>query len=345
MKTHRSTILVILCLTALVFFPACLEIVTTSQMNSDGSVDRTITFEDDSASVYRGNFPIPLDSQWQRSIQKLDVNKFRLTATRHFRDANEMNEALKGIYGKTLQFQFTVERSFRWFVTKYRYTETNLKYVQYDSVPLTDFVTQSEIDKWQQYEIQKKPFATRGDSLSLMSAGPREEEWEERNVFEAVFPAFLGGVQRLQNPSLKASDVVGQKDTLFSRTKDFVRGNLDTLPFIFARVLKNPAVHSAWKANIQEISEIKRKATLKFGGSYVTNVVMPGLITGSNAPTIEGNKATWRDYSDYARLVGYTMWVESEQMNTWAVVLTSALVVGLAILLIASSLKRRRLLY
>ncbi len=343
MNNYKGTFVYTICLLGLTLFPACLEVTTTSQVNTDGTILRTITFDDDSASIYRGRFPIPIDSTWQQTIQKIDEKTFRLSASKLFHDVDGMNIALKGTMGKTLQFQFALDRSFQWFFTKYRFEERNLKYFQFDSIPMADFLSKEEIEGWRIHEIEKKPFASKGDSLALMSAGPRFEEWGRRNVFEPVFSAFMGGVRMLNDPRLTDSMVLKHKDSLYVHSADFVTGKIDTLPFIFARILKTPLARKAWNANAQQINELKEKITLDFGGKYVTNVVMPGLITASNAETIEGNRATWRDFKDYAKYLGFTMWIESKQVNWWAVILTGAVVVLLAVLLAVSALRRRRL--
>ncbi|HTP13155.1 MAG TPA: hypothetical protein VMM37_05975, partial [Bacteroidota bacterium] len=121
-------------------------------------------------------------------------------------------------------------------------------------------------------------------------------------------------------------------------------GNVDTLELIFAKTLRRPSARKAWQLKAAAFKDIKQKRNLNLvSGKLVSNVIMPGLITGSNAQTIEGNKATWRDYKDFARILGYTMWVESRQVNWWAVILTGVIVFLLAALLIASALKRRRI--
>ncbi len=345
MNTTSRTLLTATCLLSLAVFPACLDIETTSQVNADGSILRTITFEDDSAAIHRGIFPIPMDSGWQKSVRKIDKDKWKLTASRLFHDVDQMNRALKGTFGKTLQSGFTLDRSFQWFFTTYRFTETSLKYIQYDSIPLTDFVSPSEIEAWKRHEIEKVPYATKGDSLAIVSAGKRGEEWDARNVFEPVFATFLDGVRELNNPKLTPSVVAAQKDTLYEvSVKSLELGNIDTLRLIFSKTLKNSLVSQAWRLRTGVFREIKAKRELNFvSGVMVSNVIMPGLITGSNAQSIEGNKATWRDYKDYARMLGYTMWVESRQVNWWAVILTGAIVVVLGALLTVSALKRRRL--
>ncbi|HTP14098.1 MAG TPA: hypothetical protein VMM37_10730, partial [Bacteroidota bacterium] len=215
MKISSKTISLTVCLLGLLMFPACLDIETTSRVNPDGSVLRTITFTDDSAGTYRGDFPIPLDSTWRQTTEKVGEDKFTVTASRLFRDVDEMNRTLKGTFGKTLQSEFALERTFQWFFTSYRFTERSLKYVQYDSIPLTDFVSAAEVESWERHEVEKKPFSTKGDSLAMMSAEKRGVEWEIRNVFEPIFATFLEGVGAVRDPRLNRSFVESQKDTLY----------------------------------------------------------------------------------------------------------------------------------
>jgi len=329
----------------------CLDITTTSRINNDGSMLRTITFSGDSSEVYGGKFPIQLDSSWSKTIEKLKAKdkQYMMTASRLFRDAGEMNNVLKGTFGKTLQFKFELEKSFRWFFTAYRYRETTLPYEQFRSIPITEFLSRDEI-RWSTSKLLDKGDSsdvpiTRGDSLAFESISPRIKEYEWRNLFEPVFAAFLEGVKSLNNPSFTAATVQPFKDSLYKSSKKALeKGNIDTLRFIFTRVLKTPLVQTAWSASEPGFSEIDRRLEFEHranSNTYVTTVVMPGLITGSNATRIEGNTATWRDFKEHAHYLGITMEVESRQVNWWAVVIAFILVAVLMILLVASLLRRR----
>jgi hypothetical protein len=328
----------------------CLDITSTSQVNSNGSIVRTITFTGDSTEVYAGNFPVALDSSWSRSITKsLEKDKiFTLTASRTFRDAEEMNSMLKGTFGKTLQYRFELDKSFRWFFTVYTYRETNIPFDQFTALPMTDFVSSAELDWLAKMMLPgdtTKELTTRGDSLAFESIMPRIQEGEWRNRFEAVFNAFLDGVRTLNNPLLTPAMVRPLKDSLYKRSaKAIDKNKIDTLCIVFGAVLKNPLVGKAWQANAPGFDEIKRRIEFEHttdSHKYVTHVVMPGIITGSNARKIEGNTATWQDFKDYARHIEYTMWVESRQVNWWAVVIALVIVASLVTLLVISMLRKR----
>ncbi len=350
MRMNNVSSILTACFIGFVTLSGCLDITSTSQVNTNGSIVRTITFTGDSAEVYAGKFPVEIDSSWNTKIAKVqgEHNNFTLTASRTFQNVEEMNGVLKGTFGRTLQYRFELEKSFRWFFTVYRYRETNMPFAQYTAIPMTEFASSAEIDwltKMLWLNDPKKDLTTRGDSLAFESIVPRVQEWEWRNRFGAVFSSFLDGVRLLNNPSLTTAMVEPLQDSLYRRSARAIdKKKIDTVCIIFASVLKNPLVEKAWQANAAGFDEIKRRIEFEQktnSHKYVTNVVMPGIITGSNARKIEGNMATWQDFRDYARNFEYTMWVESRQVNWWGVVIAFVLVAFLMIGLVISVLRRR----
>ena len=350
MRSNTMSPILAVCVVGFLFLSGCLDITSTSQVNSNGSIVRTITFTGDSTEVYAGKFPIELDSSWSKSITKSPEKDkiFTLTASRTFQNIEEMNSILKGTFGKTLQYRFELDKSFRWFFTVYRYRETNIPFDQFTAIPVTEFVSSAELDWLTKMMLPgdtTKELTTRGDSLAFESIMPRIQEAEWRNRFEAVFNAFLDGARTLNNPSLTTEIIRPVKDSLYKRSATAIdKGNIDTLRIVFATVLRNPLVEKAWQANAAGFNEIKRKSEFEQSTNshkYVTRVMMPGIITGSNARKIEGNTATWQDFKDYARHLEYTMWVESRQVNWWAVGIAVVVVVALLTLLIVSMLRRR----
>jgi len=327
----------------------CLDITSTIKVSSNGSIVRTIAFTGDSTDVYAGKFPLRLDSSWTKNItrSKEKDRNYTLTASRTFRDVDEMNKVLGGTFSWTLQYRFEFEKSFQWFFTVYRYRETNLPFAQYTSIPLTEFLSKIEIDMLVQDTLgdPTKQLMSRGDSLAMESLIPRVQEWDWRNKFEPIFTAFLDGVKTLSNPSLTTSMVEPLKDSLYRKSaKAIDKGKIDSLRIIFRAVLKNPLVDKAWQANAPAIEEVKRRFEFEHqtnSHKYFTNVVMPGLITRSNAGKIEGNMATWQDFKEHVHHLEYTMWVESRQVNWWAVVIALVVVVSLVTMLILSVLRKR----
>ena len=349
MKINKASTSTVICCLGFLLIGGCLDINTTSEVKSDGTIVRTITFTGDSSEVYAGNLPVELDSLWSKSTVKTSERKYTLTATRTFRSVDEMNKTVAGRVGKTLQYRIAFDRSFRWFFTVYRYEETNLPFAQFTSIPVTGYLSKEEIE-WFKTKILndelEKGKMTLEDSLKSEQIKPRAEEWISRNRFEPFFLAFRSGVAALNDPALSTATVESLKDTLYLHSAEAIDANkLDTLHMIFRHVLTTPAAEKAWQASAPAIDEIKRKMEFEQSvGShnYVTSVIMPGLITGSNARKLEANKATWQEYLGLSSYFEYTMWVESRQVNWWAVIVAVVVIFLLAAALVFSALRRRR---
>ena len=348
MRNNKASSVTMVCCLGLLLISGCLDITTTSEVKRDGSIVRTITFMGDSSAVYSGNFPVELDSLWTKSTVKTSEKKYTLTATRTFRNADEMNKTVQGQFGKTLQYRIALEKSFQWFFTVYRYEEVNLPFAQFTSIPMTDYLSQEEIE-WFKTKILngelKEGKKTLEDSLIAERISPRSEEWTSRNHFAPFFSTFLSGVAALNDPALTAAGVESLKDSLYRHSTKAIESNkFDTLHLIFRHVLRTAAAEKAWQARAAAFEEIERKIEFEQSigkHNYVTSVMMPGLITGSNARKLEANKATWQEFLGLASYFEYTMWVESRQVNWWAVGIAIVVVVFLVSLLLVSVLRRR----
>ena len=348
MQINRTSSVTMVCCLGFLLIGGCLDVNTTNEVKSDGTVVRTITFTGDSSEVYAGNLPVELDSLWTKSTVKTSERKYTLTATRTFQNVDEMNKTVGGRFGKTLQYRIAFDKSFQWFFTVYRYEETNLPFAQFTSIPMTNYLSQEEIE-WFKTKILngelKKGKMTLEDSLMSERITPSAEEWGLRNRFESFFLAFREGVVALNDPALTTAVVESLKDSLYRHSAKAIDMNkLDTLHTIFRHVLKSPAAEKAWQANAPGFDEIRHKMEFEQSvGShnYVTSVIMPGLITGSNARKLEANKATWQEYLGLASYFEYTMWVESRQVNWWAVIVALVVVFSLLAGLVFSALRRK----
>ncbi len=324
----------------------CLDIGITTHVNTDGSILRTVVIKGDSSEIYGGKIPLSLDSTWKRTIEKKDRKNVTLTATRLFEGTEEMNSSLKGTEGKTLGARVELQRRFQWFFTTFRYSETWPNFNPFRAIPITDYISPAELDYWIRHEMNKEPYSSKGDSLAMEDAGKRFEKWDDENMFADYFDAFLEGVRKLNDPSLTPAYVTGLKDKLFEQSEKYFRTkNMDTLTVIFGRVLKSRNVKKAIALNMEAFQRLNEKRAFLeeiTANTYLNNVVMPGLITGTNAPTLEGNKASWKDYVKFAYFEDVDMWVESRVINWWAIILTGVVIVALVVLFLAAILRRRR---
>lgn len=333
------------------FLSGCLEIETTTTVNTDGTFQRNILLKGDSAEVSGAVNLFQTDSSWTVTRRKAKDTSWTCVMTKTFADQAALAEAVKGDPGGSLAIRVGSEKKFLWFTTEYAYAETLLCYNQIDAVPIARYLTPSEIDLWMAYEKGDKveQFASRDDSLAFERIENIGPEWDSRNKFEAFFAVLLKGVESLNDPSLAPATVMAMKDSLFIRCRQSLQlsaSKVDTLARIVESVLKTSLVQKALDANAGELRDYERKVRFQeemLGTPYgQASIVMPGLITSTNAESIEGNTLSWKGFMPKAYIADFTMWAHSRVINWWAVVLTGALVVVLTALLIGSAMRKRR---
>ncbi len=330
----------------------CLDITVSTKVNTDGSLERTVVITGDSSSIYGGDYTIPIDESWEKSYRKIDDRKFELTATRQFADVSELNTVLREGGAQTLDIEVTFEDEFDWFFSTFRYRERFLRYNRLPSVPITDYVSQQELDLFIMHEVENKPFASKGDSLAMDDASDRFEAWDRRSKFEAFYQLLLTGTRNLNDPRFPPARLDEQKENIFETCgkyfddSDFYRGKkLDTLILDFEKILGRrwvtSALHSIEPEFERYVSELKFQENVS-ENTYHVSATMPGIITNTNAGSIEGNTVTWSDFMILAYIGDYDLTVESRAVNWWAIILTAIVVVGGGILLVVSAVRKKR---
>jgi hypothetical protein len=326
----------------------CLEVETTTTVRTDGTLERELRTGGDSSEVSRRDFVFPTDSTWTITRRKEGDTSWVAVATKIFPDGAALEKASNVEGGKSPKVSVRFDKKFRWFTTEFEYRETIVCYNQFHAVPISDYISQADQDRWIHHEVEKVPYASREDSLSVTKVSERAEEWDARNMFEAYFAVFAEGVQTLNDPALPRSSLAAAKETLFARTSPIFiksRTHLDTLQSIFEGTLGTPVtkkVYALQSGKYHEFADKLRYEMDIMGTPYKrARIVMPGLITETNARSIEGNRLEWKDFMGACYVIDYPMWARSRVINWWAVVLTGGVVILLTGILVAGALRRK----
>jgi hypothetical protein len=335
----------ILAAACIVALSGCLEIDTTTTVHPDGSLRRVVRTKGDSAEVCRRKQIFATDSTWNIVRHKTD-STWESIATRDYPDAFTFDmDANKG-GERSLRVRVSLEKQFAWFTTSFEYRETILCYNQFHAVPITDLIPQNDVDLWLRHEVDGAPFASIEDSLKGQVQSGRGEEWDRRNKFKAYHTLFLEGARSLNDRALSTVLVPASEETLFVRTlKHMNAGSLDSLPAIYQAVLKSPSVQKVFDLQHAAFTAFEEKLAFQeemlSAGYTHASIEMPGLITGTNARSIEGNRLTWKEFMGACYVTDYTMWARSRVINWWAVILTGAVVLFLAAIPLVWLVRRR----
>ncbi len=349
MNSRNNVILIILGLIISLSASGCLEIKMNTRVNRDGSLVRTQRLTGDSSEVLTGKFPSVIDSSWTVTVSEVKAPEaekgWERVAVKTFSDASELNAAMAAPSGLSLRLRASLEKRFLWFFTEYFYKETYLRFSPFNTIPLSKYVTQSEIDKFYRHEMNKERFASEADSLSMKDAGDRFMEWRSRNMFEAYYQELRAGVEALHDPALTTAMLDKNKEELFDQMKGLMlsTGNADTLMTVVARILRTPKVRAAVHENERGFASYWEKVAFveDLSHSLQTSITMPGLIIDTNAPSVEGSTAAWKEIDSWAYFDDFEVWVKSRVVNWWAVGIAGIVVVGALVLLVVSLFRRR----
>jgi len=333
---------------SLIFIPlfsGCLEITGTTIVSEDGTMERTFTIEGDSDKVHAKTSIIPIDDNWKRTITKDRNGKFVLMAKRSFASTAEMNAAMRGEEGRTLQISVSLEKHFRWFFSTLHYSETCKTFRQLRTVPLKTWITPEEMSLMTKHVLDKEPFEKASDSVSVDRIYKRFEEWEERNLFEAFFKVILDGARSTGNESLRVADLLRMKDSLYACSQLYVREqNMEKIIGVFSDHFGKYAVQSALDANSLGMDTLKKKLDFQTSvgsNAYTVKLVMPGFITATNASSLEGTTATWKNVISRSSIADFEMWAEARVVNWWAIIVTGGVVLGALVFFVVGVFRRK----
>ncbi len=119
-------------------------------VHKDGSVTRKVIMKNSEKKFEPDKYRVPVDSTWQTQID-IDINEkgdtsWILTAEKHFANVEEINEEYINDKGSNqdLERKAYFSKSFKWFTTVFRYSETINKFMTV-TCPASDFLSDEEL--------------------------------------------------------------------------------------------------------------------------------------------------------------------------------------------------------
>ena len=328
-------------------FSGCLEIETTTRVASDGTLCRIQVANEKSIEDTHGLFPSEIDSLW--TVVKGDSSGVK--ASRLFSSPEEFNRALDDTLNpRVICVHASLEKHFKGFFEELTYRETVRRYSPFGGPLLDNFVSPEEIKAIRECRSDRNGEMTHADSVAAEALNERFMVWmgaNNRATFDAYCSALSEGVRMLHDPTLQPEDIAVHAQTVFDQCSDmsYSSGNIWRLDSTFQAILKSPKVKEAIAANAQGFAVFRSKLDVLDWLVYswdVSGIEMPGIIVATNARTIEGNKAIWKDIGFAVWVTGADLWVTSRVLNWWAVGGTAFLVLLSITLTVVVWLRKRR---
>lgn len=251
------------------------------------------------------------------------------------------------IDGERLKAEAKLEKKFRWFYTDYTFCETFECLMPKFGLPLTDFLTQDEVDFW----LKGEPNLFEGVPGMEMSGSLEAYEkivsrWVNANLCNDDALAIAKYYDSIPNPPMSRKAFVAKWDSLVRNLDNFPTTWFDKPQYF---VFQN-AFNSDFYQKLSEIEFWKKKFDEK-NSFYVDlmaldcdyNVIsMPGKIEEAPQEVFESNHVPYTYHYNHTRsgfhyrLKGYNLLASdykfvvcSREKNIWAYVVTVVFALGL----------------
>lgn len=311
-----------------------------SVVHTDGSIDRTITVIDaDSGKLVDNIFGINETAGWDARMEQIEPlekkatdsagkeNKFNVIFHRKFASVDDANNAMAG-RDTLFNIQSDFEKSFRWFYTYIRYSDTYGAINRFRDVPTSDYFTSEDYAFIDRLPAEGKPIS-KADSLFLARLEEKVmEHFAARTFYEEYYKALTGALEKNADGRLWVDTLAKHKEGIFHRLveksddfdDDFMLAIADSMHI----PLSQPVKDEYW-ATAERIERMMNFMSDMDAGKYVHAISMPWSVVDTNADSVSGKRLFWKPPVIRFLLNDYTMYAESRTLNSWAVAISGVI--------------------
>ncbi len=359
-RTNEYIVKIIILIICFILLSACKDITVTTIIFPDGSCERSIIVESQSEKIFNDVFPIPMDDSWvmdkkvsSKRSSSPEEHRFTYTARKKFKTIAELNleftdQESENVFLLRPRIEF--QKHWKGFFTTFIYHET------YPILPLFKRIPADRYFSSEEMKLIELNIKNQGE---LEADIPNDEmkafnnkffNWYYGCIFEEFFHILQQKVKALKSDSLTLEKIISGKKELYTALINQMESITDTeisIKKVFKvgeKLFNTPDIWKLWEQNRETFEEYER-GMKKIGDAmvnqYTNNVVMPGIITRTNAQTVIGNSVSWEIAPPYLFLRDYKMIVESRLVNWWLVGFTLVIfVVILAAILLGNLLRK-----
>lgn len=307
----------------------CKEYTTKTKINPDGSCERIVMVEGDTANIGSLPFPVPVDKSWQIEKKKSekDSTKVVYLAKKGFDSAELLGKEY--VDKNKINVRIKFEKKFRWFYTYYEYEETYKSFFPYKIIPLKSYLTEEEFKTFLNDDTTKA-IKNRLDNFAA-------ENFLEYFLMELVKECQAKGIKEVNEASVHANKKSIMED-IDKYDKDY-----EALLNSIAKRLGAPSLKS-FKPFVEKlVIEVEKKMewTGSANGTYTNQVSMPGIILTTNSKSVQGNVVEWKVSAERFMYEDFVMNVESRSANIASFIVTGIIIAFVVLLLIMPKLRRK----
>jgi hypothetical protein len=332
--SNKNSILYTVPFILLLMLSACENQVSMKTIvNEDGSLEKTITLEKAERHRAQENmFGIHEQNGWSTMITEVEAdnaNKYHIEFKKNFPSVDAVNLDLDKEADTLFRIHSTFDKHFRWFYTYIRYTETIRPINRFKLISPDDYFNQED-----HAFLDRLP----GEGTAISKADSVFLEVLNEKISERfVDMGFYYEINRIMNQVVIRNNLDKKwLDTLkndLDLASDIVEsfkgaeGNTKLQQVIDSLIFNNPLAENDLEISIDSLSKRRDFMSNAYYGKYRIEIQMPWKIINSNADSVSGNTVIWRPLSAKFAFKDYTMYAETRKLNTWAVVVSLAVLI------------------
>lgn len=337
-------------------------------VHKDGSVTRKVIMKNSEENFEPGKYMVPVDSTWQTKIDT-DVNEkgdtsWILTAEKHFASVEEINEEYINDQGSNqhLKRKARFSKSFKWFTTVFRYSETIDKFMTV-TCPVSDFLSDEELKFFYLPGNVTSELKNGSDSLKYEALSDTVDTKSEiwmwtsyvRQWIEIFYDLFgdhpdlsIDKEEMLSKESDFIKQVIDYEKSEEEKDEEFLRlleedeeamqfleeekdkEKVDEIELLITSML-GKKFYSTFRTEIDSAMSVLETMTASFFSTdnYDIEIRMPCNIIASNGYVItdpdpeNSGGILWTVKGEYFLTQQYEMWAESQVNNYWAWIISA----------------------
>ena len=309
-----------------------------TKVHDDGWLEKVIELDKaDSSNLERNVFNINAASGWKTTIKRSDSDsttsrdEFKIRFEKQFASADEANNDLNNASDTLFSIESKFDKSFRWFYTYIRYSETFKRIDRLKKVKAEDYFNQED-----QSFINRLP----GEGIAISKADSFYLQTINEKIFEdygrmGMFLEHLDIMAEVIRKSIGENwvdSLYKESEYIFNKLED-MEGDPDfALKMIDSLNIPLPKEKATQDFAILSKDLNSRIAFMSFArdGKYSNIIEMPWTVVASNADSVAGNKLYWKPLATKFAIGEFEMYSESRKLNGWAV-FVSLIIVGLTV--------------
>ncbi len=321
-------------------------------VHKDGSVTRKVTMKNSEENFEPGKYRVPVDSTWQTQID-IDINEkgdtsWILTAEKYFASVEEINKEYINDQGSNqhLKRKARFSKSFKWFTTVFRYSETIDKFMTV-TCPVSDFLSDEELKFFYlpgnvMSELKNGTDSLKYEALSD-TVNTKSEIWMWTSYVRQWIEIFYDLFGDHPDLSIDKEEMLSKESDVVKQLIDYEEGEKekeieqevkdeepDDIELVVTSVL-GKEFYSTFRSEIDSAMSVLETMTASFFSTdnYDIEIRMPCNIIASNGyvntdPDPENSSGIlWTVKGEYFLTQQYEMWAESQVNNYWAWIISA----------------------